>query len=144
MDQCALEQIVSIIGDRWSLLLVCALLAGPRRTTELASVLSPISTRTLAERLKRLEGAGLLSRRAYPEAPPRVEYELTERGQKIRPILVELRRTFEVWGGEACLGCTDRTCGICELDAIPSKTNGGDADAAPKHQPAWNVDVTLL
>ena len=64
MKGCAFEEIVEVIGDRWSLLLVNALLPGPRRTTELATRLAPISTRTLAERLKRLEAAGVLTRHA--------------------------------------------------------------------------------
>ena len=75
MRECAFEQIVELVGDRWSLLLIGALLGGPRRTTELASALAPISTRTLAERLKRLEAAGVLTRRAYAEAPPRVDWK---------------------------------------------------------------------
>ena len=96
MPACGVEKIVEIIGDRWSLLLIGALLRGPRRTTELAAALAPISTRTLAERLKRLEGAGLLTRRAYAEAPPRVEYELTSRGRELRTVLHALHRAATV------------------------------------------------
>ena len=91
MKGCAFESLVELVGDRWSLYLIGALLEGPRRTTELASMLAPISTRTLADRLKRLESAGALLRRAYAEAPPRVEYELTEKGEALLPIIDAMR-----------------------------------------------------
>lgn len=138
MKGCAFEQIVDVVGDRWSLLLVGALLNGPRRTTELASLLAPISTRTLAERLKRLEAAGLLTRRAYPEAPPRVEYELTERGLELRHVLMALRNAAVVWEMH---DCDEDSCGVCSSPC--------EVAVARDHTPAEPVrvravDITLL
>jgi DNA-binding HxlR family transcriptional regulator len=141
MKGCAFEEIVEVIGDRWSLLLVNALLPGPRRTTELATRLAPISTRTLAERLKRLEAAGVLTRHAYAEAPPRVEYALTKRGYALREVLAALRESAADW--ELC-ACDGEPCGICRA---PEKACA-EAAIAPagstESSRSRTVDVTLL
>jgi DNA-binding HxlR family transcriptional regulator len=138
MEGCAFEQIVDLIGDRWSLLLIGVLLGGARRTTELVSLLAPISTRTLAERLKRLEAAGVLTRRAYAEAPPRVEYELTGRGHELRQVVAALRRAAAEWEHLDCQNAS--ACGVCAL--------GGRVEIeVPAAQPLTKravVDVTLL
>lgn len=141
MTGCAFEKIVEVIGDRWSLLLVSALLGGPRRTTELAAQLAPISTRTLAERLKRLEAAGVLTRRAYAEAPPRVEYTLTDRGFELRPVLTALRAAAGAWD---LLDCQKESCGVCDLAPCAEAVV---ATASPVAEPVARhrtVDVTLL
>jgi DNA-binding HxlR family transcriptional regulator len=142
MAACGVEKIVEIVGDRWSLLLIGALLRGPKRTTELAAALAPISTRTLAERLKRLEGAGVLTRRAYAEAPPRVEYELTARGRELRHVLHALHRAAAVWEME---DCTKATCVVCDdvaADVLPPKARAAHAEHATARR--QSVDVTLL
>ena len=138
MDGCAFEQIVDLIGDRWSLLLIGVLLGGPRRTTELASLLAPISTRTLAERLKRMEAAGVLTRRAYAEAPPRVEYELTRRGHDLRPVLAALRRSAAAWEH---LDCTKEECCLCDLAGVCDIRVRAAGEPLAKRAV---VDVTLL
>jgi DNA-binding HxlR family transcriptional regulator len=139
MDGCAFEQVVELIGDRWSLLLIGVLLGGPRRTTELATLLAPISTRTLAERLKRLDAAGVLVRHAYAEAPPRVEYELTPRGYDLRPVLAALRRTAAAWDH---LDCSKESCRLCDLDGVCSMA-AVPTPSQPLSKRA-TVDVTLL
>ena len=65
---------------------------GPRRFTELEHACPGISPRTLSERLRALEEDGLVLRRSYAESPPRVEYELTEKGDALLPIIEEMRR----------------------------------------------------
>ena len=139
MDGCAFEQIVELIGDRWSLMLIGVLLGGPRRTTELATILAPISTRTLAERLKRLDAAGILVRHAFAEAPPRVEYELTARGFELRPVLAALRRTAAAWDH---LNCSKASCRLCDLDGVCTMPPVR-ATPEPLSKRAA-VDVTLL
>ena len=57
----------------------------------------PICPRTLAERLRALEGEGIVERRSYPESPPRVEYELTEKGRSLLPIIREMRKFGRAW-----------------------------------------------
>jgi DNA-binding HxlR family transcriptional regulator len=140
MNACSFAELVDLIGDRWSLLLVGVLLAGPRRTTELAAVLSPISTRTLAERLKRLEAAGVLTRRAFAEAPPRVEYTLTARGHELRTVIDAIRQTAAAWD---YLACETGACRVCDAD--PTSELPIEAAAEPlARRVAAAVDVTLL
>ncbi len=139
MRGCPIEETVELVGDRWSLLLVGALLAGPRRTTQLVADLAPISTRTLAERLKRLEAAGILTRHSYPESPPRVEYQLTERGFELRRVLAAFRTAATAWDLPACADATCPQCG----------SNGSSPGSAHEHSetrrtPADGIDVTLL
>jgi DNA-binding HxlR family transcriptional regulator len=84
------------VGDKWTLLIVRDLAAGPRRFVELQRVLPGISTEQLRSRLNRMVADGMLTRKRYREVPPRVDYELTERARELMPILGELAR----WGYE--------------------------------------------
>ena len=72
---------LDLVGDKWTLLMVRDLAAGPRRFVELQRVLPGISTEQLRSRLNRMVADGLLTRQRYREVPPRVDYELTD-GQK--------------------------------------------------------------
>jgi len=81
-----------IIGAKWTALLVHDLSEGPRRFSELERSCAGISPRTLSERLRALEDEELVLRRSYPESPPRVEYQLTDKGAALLPIIEEMRR----------------------------------------------------
>ena len=81
-----------IIGSKWTAVIVHDLSEGPRRFSELEHSCAGISPRTLSERLRALEDEGLVERRSYPESPPRVEYELTEKGEALLPIIEEMRQ----------------------------------------------------
>ena len=72
---------LDLVGDKWTLLIVRDLAAGPRRFVELQRVLPGISTEQLRSRLNRMVADGLLTRQRYREVPPRVDYELTARSQ---------------------------------------------------------------
>ncbi len=85
------------IGDRWTLLVVGALLDGPRRFGELAEDVPGIATNILTKRLKRLERLGLVVARPYSHRPPRVEYQLTSRGRDLADAL----RLLASWGARA-------------------------------------------
>jgi DNA-binding HxlR family transcriptional regulator len=87
---------LDLVGDKWTLLIVRDLAAGPRRFVELQRVLPGISTEQLRSRLNRMVADGMLTRKRFREVPPRVEYELTERAQELMPVLGELAR----WGYE--------------------------------------------
>ena len=89
---CSVATAAEIVGSKWTVLLVLDVSEGPRRFTELERSCEGISPRTLAERLRALEQEGLLERRAYDEHPPRVEYELTAKGEALLPIIEEMRR----------------------------------------------------
>jgi DNA-binding HxlR family transcriptional regulator len=87
---------LDLVGDKWTLLIVRDLAAGPRRFVELQRVLPGISTEQLRSRLNRMVADGMLTRKRYREVPPRVDYELTERARDLMPTLAELAR----WGYE--------------------------------------------
>ena len=75
------------MGDKWTLLIIRDLVAGPRRFVELQRVLPGISTEQLRSRLNRMVADGLLTRQRYREVPPRVDYELTERARGLLPVI---------------------------------------------------------
>lgn len=87
---------LDLVGDKWTLLIVRDLAAGPRRFVELQRVLPGISTEQLRSRLNRMVADGMLTRKRFREVPPRVEYDLTERARELMPVLGELAR----WGYE--------------------------------------------
>src|ERR671910_203833 len=94
---CSVAACAEIIGAKWTALLVHDLSEGPRRFSELEHSCAGISPRTLAERLRGLEEIGVVERRSYAESPPRVEYELTDKGEALLPIIEEMRRFGHDW-----------------------------------------------
>ena len=89
-----LELALERVGDRWSLLLVEALLDGPRRFNELSDGVSGIAPNILADRLRRLEREGIVLARPYSDRPPRMEYALTSAGHDLAGAL----RLLADWG----------------------------------------------
>jgi DNA-binding HxlR family transcriptional regulator len=94
---CSVAACAEIIGAKWTALLVHDLSEGARRFSELEHSCAGISPRTLSERLRALEDEGILIRRSYPESPPRVEYELTGKGQALLPIIAAMREFGHDW-----------------------------------------------
>src|SRR5436305_12206379 len=94
---CAVAATAEIIATKWTPLIVHDLSEGPRRFMQLEHACPGISPRTLSERLDMLERQGVLVRHSYPESPPRVEYELTDKGRALLPILRELRKFGHAW-----------------------------------------------
>ena len=76
-----------LISDRWKVLIIRELLGGTKRFGELKKSIGAISQKVLTAHLRSMEAAGLLTRKVYPEVPPRVEYTLTETGYSLRPVL---------------------------------------------------------
>src|SRR5689334_25422666 len=87
---CPVAGALDLVGDRWTLLVVRDLLRGKRRYGDLASSSEHIPTNILADRLRRLEQAGLVERVQYSERPPRFEYRLTRRGRDLSPAIRSL------------------------------------------------------
>jgi DNA-binding HxlR family transcriptional regulator len=85
------------VGDRWSLLLIEALLGGPRRFNELAATVAGIAPNILADRLRRLEAERVVRSTPYSERPPRFSYALTDEGAELAGAL----RLLADWGGRA-------------------------------------------
>jgi DNA-binding HxlR family transcriptional regulator len=94
---CSVVACAEILGAKWTAVLVHDLSEGARRFTELEHSCPGISPRTLSERLRALEQEGILVRRSYAESPPRVEYELTAKGEGLLPIIEEMRRFGHAW-----------------------------------------------
>ncbi len=83
--QCmAVREVLNLVGDKWSLLLIQHLAAGPRRFSDLKRTIEGISQRMLTLTLRHLERDGLVSRTVYPTVPPRVDYGLTPLGRTLR------------------------------------------------------------
>jgi DNA-binding HxlR family transcriptional regulator len=93
----AVAAALDIIGAKWTALLIYDLAGGTRRFRELEHSCAGISSRTLAERLRALERAGIVRRRSYPESPPRVEYELTDKGRALLPIIEAMTDFGRSW-----------------------------------------------
>jgi len=98
---CSVAATAEIIGAKWTALLVHDLSEGARRFSELEHSCTGISPRTLSERLRVLESEGIVERRSYAESPPRVEYELTAKGEALLPIIDAMREFGHEWLGEA-------------------------------------------
>ncbi|WP_369191823.1 winged helix-turn-helix transcriptional regulator [Streptomyces sp. R08] len=86
----AFREVLDRIGDKWSLLVIGTLRSGPLRFGELETAIGGISQRMLTLTLKNLVEDGLLVRTAYAEVPPRVEYEMTELGRSLVPLVMAL------------------------------------------------------
>jgi DNA-binding HxlR family transcriptional regulator len=95
----AINQVFSLLGKRWSGLIIVTLLDGPVRCSELVRLIPGVSERMLSERLTELGAAGLVQRQVSEGPPVNVRYLLTEPGEALRPALAELER----WGKERLL-----------------------------------------
>jgi DNA-binding HxlR family transcriptional regulator len=84
---CPVANALDLFGDKWSLLIVRDLVLGKIRYGEFAQSAEGIPSNILANRLKRLEAAGVVARKAYSAKPPRYQYELTEKGGDLAPVL---------------------------------------------------------
>ncbi len=89
------RQTADLLERRWQLQVIYAALTGALRFNEFADAVAGISPRMLAERLRDLEGAGLLERNVIPSSPPTVEYRLTARGRKLGPVMEAMRAYAE-------------------------------------------------
>ena len=94
---CPIERTAELIGDRWSPLIVRDLAPGCRRFSELQRSLGGISPKTLSDRLRRLEEAGIVTRACFAEMPPRVEYRLTDKGLALLAVIESMREFGLTW-----------------------------------------------
>lgn len=105
LDGCPITGALQMLGDKWTMLVVRELLAGPKRTMELLNNLFPISSRTLVGRLRDMEKDRLVDRTDFGGNPPHIEYALTERGRLLQPLLESLR---QLGLALECNECEDR------------------------------------
>lgn len=87
LSSCPVEVTLSLIGDKWKVLIIRDLLTGTKRFSQLKNSLPGISQKVLTQNLRTLEQSGLLSRKVYAEVPPRVEYTLTDLGSSLNVVL---------------------------------------------------------
>jgi DNA-binding HxlR family transcriptional regulator len=108
-DRSALADALTTIGDRWTLLVIAALLDGPRRFGDLQGEVEGIAPNVLTQRLRQLERNALVVARPYSERPPRFVYELTAAGQELAGAL----RLIAGWGARNAEGATGPLHAVC-------------------------------
>ena len=96
LPACPVETTLTLISDKWKVLILRDLMNGTMRFGELRKSIGQVSQKVLTAQLRQMEGSGLLTRTVYPEVPPRVEYTLTDLGRSLKPIL----DAMWVWGEE--------------------------------------------
>ena len=94
LPSCPVETTLTLISDKWKVLILRDLLPGTKRFGELKKSIGHVSQKVLTAQLRQMEQSGLLTRTVYPEVPPRVEYSLTELGYSLKPIL----DAMSTWG----------------------------------------------
>ena len=109
-EMCSLREVLDLVGDKWAIRVLVQLGGGPRRFSELERALDGVSRRMLSLTLRGLERNGLVTRKVYPEVPPRVEYTMTPHAMELdeplhalsawaakhRSKVAEARRAFDV------------------------------------------------
>lgn len=94
LPACPVEVTLTLISDRWKVLIMRDLMAGTKRFGELRKSIGQVTQKVLTANLRDMEEKGLLVRKVYAEVPPRVEYTLTELGYSLKPIL----DAMQAWG----------------------------------------------
>ena len=94
LPACPVETTLTLIGDKWKVLILRDLLTGTKRFGELKKSVGNVSQKVLTAQLRAMEESGLLTRTVYAQVPPKVEYSLTELGQSLQPIL----HAMQSWG----------------------------------------------
>lgn len=96
LPACPVETTLTLIGDKWKVLILRDLMPGTKRFGELKKSVGNVSQKVLTSQLRAMEESGLVNRKVYAEVPPRVEYSLTELGKSLKPIL----DSMWAWGEE--------------------------------------------
>lgn len=94
LPACPVETTLTLISDKWKVLILRDLMPGTKRFGELKKSVGNVSQKVLTSQLREMEQSGLLIRTVYPEVPPRVEYTLTDLGRSLKPIL----DAMQSWG----------------------------------------------
>ncbi|KAA2242726.1 helix-turn-helix transcriptional regulator [Chitinophaga agrisoli] len=92
-DDCPITAAIDVMGGKWKPIIIWALINGNRRFGELHKLIPGAAVKVLSRQLKELEMDGIITRTAYPEVPPRVEYDLTDKGKS----LTEIMQSLSLW-----------------------------------------------
>ncbi|MFC0559324.1 winged helix-turn-helix transcriptional regulator [Halalkalibacter alkalisediminis] len=95
--ECSIEKALSVIGGKWSFLVLRELFCGRKRFGELQKAISKVSPKALTDTLRHLENQEVLVRTVYPTVPVTVEYELTEKGHSLHKIIKEMKHWGSYW-----------------------------------------------
>lgn len=115
---CSVAAALDILGERWSLLAVREISYGVHTFARIAAY-TGASRDILADRLRKLEAAGIIERQPYSEHPPRYEYHLTQAGRELFPVMLALREWGDKWAVESPSVATRHTCGhLLEVDRV--------------------------
>ena len=87
LPACPVETTLTLISDKWKVLILRDLMPGTKRFGELKKSIGHVSQKVLTSQLRQMEESGLLTRKVYAEVPPRVEYTLTDLGCSLKPIM---------------------------------------------------------
>lgn len=101
LPACPVETTLTLISDKWKVLILRDLLPGTKRFGELKRSVGNVSQKVLTAQLREMEASGLVVRTVYPEMPPRVEYSLTELGRSLKPILDAMQSWGEQYKAQA-------------------------------------------
>jgi DNA-binding HxlR family transcriptional regulator len=131
---CSLAAALEVLGERWSLLAVREIGYGVHRFARIAGY-TGVSRDILADRLRKLEAAGVIERRQYSEHPPRYEYHLTEAGEELFPVTLALQQWGDKWAVDTPALTRRHTCGqpvqvdlICHHCGRPVTRDSIDAE----------------
>ena len=94
LPACPVETTLTLIGDKWKVLILRDLMDGTKRFGQLRKSIGHVSQKVLTAQLRAMEESGLLIRKVYAEVPPRVEYTLTDLGRSLKPVLDAIQN----WG----------------------------------------------
>jgi DNA-binding HxlR family transcriptional regulator len=138
---CSVADALSVIGEKWSLLVIRELAFGVHRFDDIARN-TGAPRDILTSRLRRLESAGVVEKRQYQERPPRFGYHLTPAGKELRPVLISLGRWGSRWAGQDRPALAyEHECGH-DLQLVHTcSACGGEVtgdDVTPKFAPGWS------
>ena len=107
LPACPVETTLTLIGDKWKVLILRDLMLGTKRFGELKKSIGSVSQKVLTAQLRNMEQSGLVNRKVYAQVPPRVEYSLTKLGKSLKPIIdamqMCIRDSYSIFG-------PDRNC----------------------------------
>ena len=101
LPACPVETTLTLISDKWKVLILRDLMPGTKRFGELKKSVGNVSQKVLTSQLREMEQSGLLIRTVYPEVPPRVEYTLTDLGRSLKPILDAMQSWGEAYKAQS-------------------------------------------
>ncbi|WP_413377551.1 winged helix-turn-helix transcriptional regulator [Alkalihalobacillus sp. 1P02AB] len=94
LPTCPVETTLSLLNNKWKVLIIRELLSGTKRFGEIKEGLTNVSQKVLTQNLRSMENDGIIARKVFAEVPPRVEYSITELGDTLKPII----KSMEEWG----------------------------------------------